>query len=562
MTARRSQVLAAGTVAALVIGLSAVVAEAAPKARLSRDLSEALKAGGGEARDVILQADQATISAVAARHGATIKKWLATGAVLSVSGASLDAMSNDESVDHLSGDTLVRSMMAVTDPAIGADQVAAGALAGLGPITGRGVGIALIDSGVFNHKALQGRIIASFDFTDGKGKGLDELGHGTHVAGIIGGSDGSFRGVAPGASIVSLKVLSADGSGKTSDVINAIDFAIANRGRFGLRVINLSLGRPVFESYLDDPLDQAVERAYRAGLVVVTSAGNYGKTQDGAAVLGGITAPGNSPYSLTVGSLDSQGTANRSDDVVSDYSSRGPTLFDRLVKPDIAAPGRKIVSLYVPGSHVRAEVSGPPGEREREQGAVLPERDEHGDGRGDWRGGAGARGEPAARPAAGADCAADVVHVPAGCRADWRGRGRSERGGGGAGGEERTGRGRGHHPDRRRAHSSERRGLGQHDRLGKRTNDRLGERQHYRLGQFCDHRLGQQRQHNCVGQREHDRLGQHHRLGQCKHDRLGERSDHRVGQHHRLGQCLQHDRLGRCQHDRLGQCPHENDRLG
>jgi serine protease AprX len=148
-------------------------------------------------------------------------------------------------------------------------------------------------------------------------------GTGTHVAGIIGGSDGGFRGVAPGVSIVSLKVLGADGSGRTSDVINAIDFAIANKGRFGLRVINLSLGRPVFESFLDDPLDQAVERAYRAGLVVVASAGNYGKTQDGAAVIGGITSPGNSPYALTVGSLDSQGTVNRSDDVVSDYSSRG-----------------------------------------------------------------------------------------------------------------------------------------------------------------------------------------------------------------------------------------------
>jgi serine protease AprX len=170
---------------------------------------------------------------VAARHGATIKKWLATGAVLSVSGASLDALSNDAAVDHLSGDTMVRSMMAVTDPAIGADQVMAGTLAGLGSITGRGVGVALIDSGVFNHKALQGRIVASFDFTDGTGKGLDELGHGTHVAGIIGGSDGDFRGVAPGVSIVSLKVLGADGSGRTSDVINAIDFAIANKAASG-----------------------------------------------------------------------------------------------------------------------------------------------------------------------------------------------------------------------------------------------------------------------------------------------------------------------------------------
>jgi serine protease AprX len=145
-------------------------------------------------------------------------------------------------------------------------------------------------------------------------------------------------------------VLGADGSGRTSDVIRAIDYAIENRDRFGLRVLNLSLGRPVYESYADDPLCQAVERAYRAGLVVVASAGNYGKTEDGRSVIGGITSPGNSPYAITVGALDGRGTVVRSDDVVADFSSRGPTLYDRLVKPDLAAPGRRLHSLYAPGS--------------------------------------------------------------------------------------------------------------------------------------------------------------------------------------------------------------------
>ena len=159
-----------------------------------------------------------------------------------------------------------------------------------------------------------------------------------------------MRGVAPGAYLVSLKVLGADGSGKSSDVIRAIDYAIANKDQFGLRVINLSLGRPVFESYADDPLCQAVERAYRAGLVVVASAGNYGKTQDGRRVMRAITAPGNSPYALTVGAIDGNGTAKRSDDFIADFSSTGPTLYDNLVKPDIAAPGRRLHSLYAPGS--------------------------------------------------------------------------------------------------------------------------------------------------------------------------------------------------------------------
>ncbi len=241
---------------------------------------------------MILQADRATVEAVAARHGLAIAKWLKTGAVLRASGEQLQALAADGGVGHLSGDTLVRSMMAVADQAIGADQAWAGSLPGVGSVTGRGIGVALIDSGISNHKALAGRILASVDFTQSNGKGEDELGHGTHIAGIVGGNGAEFKGVAPGAWLVSLKVLGADGSGRTSDVISAIDFAIAHKDKFGLRVINLSLGRPVFESYVDDPLCQAVERAYRAGLVVVASAGNYGKTQDGRKVMRAITVAG------------------------------------------------------------------------------------------------------------------------------------------------------------------------------------------------------------------------------------------------------------------------------
>jgi serine protease AprX len=334
-----------------VVALSLFISSpvlAAPRAKLSKDVAEAVARGA--AHDVILQGSRAEVESIAARHGVTIKSWLRTGAVLGADAAQLAALASDPGVGHLSGDTLVRSMMAVADQSIGADQAWAGALAGLGSITGRGVGVAILDSGVANHQALRGRFIASVDFTGPNGRGEDQLGHGTHVAGIVGGNSGTFKGVAPGANLVSLKVLGADGSGKTSDVIRAIDYAVANKERFGLRVLNLSLGRPVFESYVDDPLCQAVERAYRAGLLVVASAGNYGKTQDGRSVLGGITSPGNSPFALTVGALDGRGTAVRSDDVVADFSSRGPTLFDRLVKPDIAAPGRRLHSLYAPGS--------------------------------------------------------------------------------------------------------------------------------------------------------------------------------------------------------------------
>ena len=138
-------------------------------------------------------------------------------------------------------------------------------------------------------------MVAAVDFTDSGGTAQDDYGHGTHVAGIIAASrDSGYTGVAPGAHLVSLKVLKGDGSGDTSDVIAAIDWAVENRARYNLRVINLSLGHPVFESYRDDPLCQAVERAVNAGMVVVAAAGNFGKTAEGKAVVGGIVSPGNS----------------------------------------------------------------------------------------------------------------------------------------------------------------------------------------------------------------------------------------------------------------------------
>ena len=161
--------------------------------------------------------------------------------------------------------------------------------------------------------------------------------------------------MAPGAHIISLKVLDADGGGYAGDVVEAIEWAIANRERYRIRVLNLSLGGPVLQAYADDPVNQAVERAYRAGLVVVASAGNRGKDAEGREVFGGITVPGNSPFAITVGALNTKGTAFRSDDEVTTYSSRGPTRFDHLIKPDLVAPGNKIVGLLAPGSTLARE---------------------------------------------------------------------------------------------------------------------------------------------------------------------------------------------------------------
>ncbi len=179
-------------------------------------------------------------------------------------------------------------------------------------------------------------VVESFDLIP------DPFGHGTHVAGLIAGngnaSNSQQRGIATSADIVSLRVLDDQGRGNTSDVIAALDWILANGASHGIEVVNLSLGKAVEESVVDDPLVQAAEAAWDAGFVVVASAGNYGR--DGNFT---ITSPGNSPKLITVGSLTDEETTDLSDDYVSSYSSRGPTLFDHFVKPDLLAPGNRVV---------------------------------------------------------------------------------------------------------------------------------------------------------------------------------------------------------------------------
>ena len=274
---------------------------------------------------------------------------MASGAVLELTGEGLDSVSQDPEVDHLSEDMPVQRTMSLTTTSTGADQIWAG-LESLAGMSGRGVGIAVIDSGIDAHPALRQRIVATVDFTGRRGRGQDAYGHGTHVAGIIAGRSREFAGMAPGAHLINLRVLNAEGAGYASDVIDAIDWAIAHRRASGIRIINLSLGHGVVESYRDDPLCEAVERAVAARILVVASAGNYGKLPDGRAIIGGITSPGNSPWALTVGALNTKGTADRADDLMATYSSRGPTYLDGIVKPDLVAPGNRIVSLGAPDS--------------------------------------------------------------------------------------------------------------------------------------------------------------------------------------------------------------------
>jgi serine protease AprX len=232
-------------------------------------------------------------------------------------------------------------------------------------LDGTGVGVAIIDSGVFNHDDLQksgglgSRIVYSESFIPGDTRTNDAYGHGTHVAGIVAGNGHDsasgyptqYVGVAPNANIINLRVLDANGSGTDSQVIAAIQRAIQLKSTYNIRVINLSLGRSVYESYTLDPVCQSVEAAWKAGIVVVVAAGNGGRDNDyGTQGYATIQAPGNDPNVITVGATKTNGTPGRLDDTVASYSSKGPTLLDHVVKPDLVAPGNRIVSLAAPGS--------------------------------------------------------------------------------------------------------------------------------------------------------------------------------------------------------------------
>ncbi len=219
-------------------------------------------------------------------------------------------------------------------------------------LTGYDVGVAVIDSGI-NASGNILPVVARYDFT-GKAAlegSTDAFGHGTHVASLVAGSGASTagvdRGIAPNVRLIDLKVLDKNGVGYTSDVILAIDYAVANRTTLRIDVINLSLGHPIYEPAATDPLVQAIERAVRSGIVVVASAGNVGRSlETGEVGYAGVTSPGNAPSAITVGSLNTQGTETRSDDVVAPYSSRGPTWYDGYAKPDVVAPGHRLVGEF------------------------------------------------------------------------------------------------------------------------------------------------------------------------------------------------------------------------
>ena len=266
----------------------------------------------------------------------------------SMPAGEVQGLADDPEVAYISPDRPVHGALDNAVPAIGAD------IARSYGWDGKDIGVAIIDSGIHDTADLAGRIAHKESLLPSERNADDEYGHGTHVAGIIAGngskSDHKYLGVAPKVKLVCLRVLDDHGRGQDSFVIAAIQKAIELKKKHNIRVLNLSLGRPIYESFRTDPLCQAVEVAWKAGIVVVVAAGNEGRNNStGNDGYGTIASPANDPYVITVGSMKSQGTPSRGDDLIASYSSKGPTTIDFTVKPDLVAPGNLVVAAQGKG---------------------------------------------------------------------------------------------------------------------------------------------------------------------------------------------------------------------
>ena len=330
--------------------------------KLDPELNRRAAAAGPRASQVVVRLEPGqTLPASLQPYQRGAKLELINGYVLQLPDTALGALDALPQVATAHEDRPAWAADYLSTRATGADIVQDS----LG-LTGRGVGVAVLDSGVTSwHDDLttadgrrypygNQRVSNFVDYVNGQTLPYDDHGHGSHVAGIILGngydSRGRQVGMAPDASLVSLKVLDAQGKGTISGIIAALDWVAANAQTYNIRVVNLSVGAAVTQSYWIDPLALAARRLTERGIVVVAAAGNLGQNAQGQTQYGGILAPGNAPWVLTVGASSTEGTARVADDIVANFSSLGPTRGDYLAKPDLVAPGRGVLSLAVPGS--------------------------------------------------------------------------------------------------------------------------------------------------------------------------------------------------------------------
>jgi serine protease AprX len=357
ITSRTKQLMSKALVLVLVTaGISVAAIPASEK--LSKELTGA---DGLSNVKVIIQWKSAPNSAKHAKvssRGGRLRSVHPSirAAAYTIRASELDELAKDPEVAYITLDRPLTAKLDYTAAAVNAGYVSAQ------QFDGTGIGVAVIDSGMTpNPDLTKDHIVYSQDFTgefkqngnvSDTSNAPDLFGHGEHVAGII-ASNGQtsscrkctrvLKGISPGVNLINLRALDKNGTGTDSMVIAAIEKAIALKNTYNIRVINLSLGRPVYESYTRDPLCLAVEKAWKAGIVVVVAAGNDGRDNSfGNQGYGTIGAPGNDPYVITVGAMKTEGTYTRTDDLIASYSSKGPTQVDHVVKPDVVAPGNQV----------------------------------------------------------------------------------------------------------------------------------------------------------------------------------------------------------------------------
>jgi subtilisin family serine protease len=352
---------------------SGSISENGWRSKVSPDLLEEFDKGGdpGSLRDVIIttagKPGSQHSSAVLASGGSVKDTY---GVINGISARlplhAIEALTRRNDFAFISKDRPI-TVFGHLENTTGAAQIR-NLISSIPSLNGAGVGIAILDSGIYSsHHEISyngvSRISVNVD-AGGFGNATDYGGHGTHVASIACGTNhvgpGAYTGVAPGATIINVKVLDRTGTGYTSNIINAINWCVSYRYAYNIKVMNLSLGAPAVDSYQNDPVCRAVRAAHDAGIVVVVAAGNDGKDQNGNKLYGTIHSPGTEPSAITVGASNTFGTDSRADDVVTTYSSRGPTrgyytdalgnkIYDNLIKPDLVAPGNKIIGAEAYG---------------------------------------------------------------------------------------------------------------------------------------------------------------------------------------------------------------------
>ncbi|HNQ14588.1 MAG TPA: S8 family serine peptidase, partial [Pyrinomonadaceae bacterium] len=327
---------------------------------VSPDLREMMAndpTGGNRKVEVIVQAKNDRLNGVANAERIGGSNTFVT----TISLNDINALSTSGGVNYVSPnrDTLNLGHVEVTT---GATLVRSQGSAGT--LDGTGIGIAVLDSGIYSsHNTFKSsgggtRVVYSKNFVSGESTTADSNGHGTHVAGLAAGSSnsngGAYKGIASNANLINLRVLNGQGMGKQADLLAALEWVRVNWQAYNIRVINISLGTPAIDSYLNDPVTNKIWELSQIGIVTVAAAGNDGQNAAGQKIYGMVHSPGNESTAITVGASNSMGTDSRGDDNMTTYSSHGPTrsylnlwgtkVYDHLIKPDLVAPGNKVVS--------------------------------------------------------------------------------------------------------------------------------------------------------------------------------------------------------------------------